>query len=62
VLLAGRGGLGDPDRVQDGQVISVSKGLPPGLGRGQLLAISVQYASTRALCDPVRVQPASRWK
>jgi hypothetical protein len=33
-LLAGRGGLGGPDRVQDGQVIGVGQGLLPGLGGG----------------------------
>ena len=44
VLLAGRGGLGGPDRVQDGQVIGVGQGMLPGLGRGGLLAVSVQHA------------------
>ena len=43
VLLAGRSGLVGPDRVQDRQVIGVGQGMPPGLGRGQLLAISVQH-------------------
>ena len=42
-LLAGRGGLVGPDRVQNGQVIGVGQGLLPGLGRGQLLAVSVQH-------------------
>jgi hypothetical protein len=41
VPLAGRDGLGDPDRVQQGQVIRIGEGLLPGLGRGGLLAISV---------------------
>ena len=43
-LFAGRGGLGGPDRVQDGQVVGVGQGLLPGLGRGLLLAISVQHS------------------
>ena len=41
VLLAGRGGLGGPDRVQDGQVVSVGEGLVPGLGGRDLLAVMV---------------------
>jgi hypothetical protein len=45
LLLAGRGGLGGPDRVQDGQVVGVGQGLLPGLGRGGLLAISVQHVA-----------------
>jgi hypothetical protein len=45
VLLAGRGGLGGPDRVQDGQVVGVGQGLLPSLGRGGLLAISVQHVA-----------------
>ena len=44
VLLAGRGGLGGPDRVEDGQVIGVGQGMLPGLGRGGLLAVAVQHA------------------
>ena len=36
VLLAGRGGLVGPDRVQDRQVIGVGQGPLPGLGRGGL--------------------------
>ena len=39
--LAGRGGLGGPDRVQDGQVIGVGQGLVAGLGGRVLLAIVV---------------------
>jgi hypothetical protein len=31
---AGRGGLGGPHRVQDGQVVGVGQGLPAALGRG----------------------------
>ena len=42
-LVAGRGDLVGPDRVQDSQVIGVGQGLLPGLGRGQLLAVSVQH-------------------
>ena len=41
-LLAGRGGLGGPDGVQDGQVIGVSQGAVPVLGGGQELAVSFQ--------------------
>ena len=33
VLIAGRGGLGGPDRVQDRQVIGIGEGLLPRLGR-----------------------------
>ena len=43
-LLAGRGGLGGPDRVQNGQVVGVGQGLVPGLGGGALLAVMVQHA------------------
>jgi len=42
-VLAGHGGLVGPDRVQNGQVIGVGQGSLPGLGRGQLLAVSVQH-------------------
>ena len=41
-LLAGRGGFGGPDGVQDGQVIGVGQGAVPVLGGGQELAVSVQ--------------------
>jgi hypothetical protein len=44
VLFAGRGGLGGPDRVQDGQVVGVGQGLAAGLGGGVLLAVAVQHA------------------
>jgi hypothetical protein len=45
VLVAGRGGLGGPDGVQDGQVVGVGQGLVAGLGGGQLLAVACQHAS-----------------
>jgi len=45
VLVAGGGGLGGPDGVQDGQVVGVGQGLVAGLGGGQLLAIAFQHAS-----------------
>ena len=43
-LVPGRGGLGGPDRVQDGQVVGVGQGLAAGLGGGVLLAVAVQHA------------------
>ena len=43
-LVPGRGGLGGPDRVQDGQVVGVGQGLAAGLGGGSLLAVAVQHA------------------
>ena len=43
-LVAGGGGLGGPDRVQQGQVVRVGQGLVPGLGGGQQLAVAVQHA------------------
>jgi hypothetical protein len=43
-LVAGRGGLGGPDRVQDRQVVGVGQGLLAGLDRGQLLAVFVEHA------------------
>ena len=43
-LLAGGGGLGGPDRVQDRQVVGVGQGLVAGLGGGQQLAVTVQHA------------------
>ena len=47
-LLAGRGDLAGPDRVQDRQVIGIGQGLLPGLGRGQLLAVSLQHPGQHA--------------
>jgi len=41
-LLAGGGGLGGPDSVQDGQVVGIGQCTLPGLGRRLLLAVSVQ--------------------
>ena len=43
-LVAGRGGLGGPDRVQQGQVVRVGQGLVPDLGGGQQLAVTLQHA------------------
>ena len=43
-LVAGGGGLGGPDRVQEGQVVGVGQGLVAGLGGGALLAVAVQHA------------------
>jgi hypothetical protein len=48
VLVAGGGGLGGPDGVQDGEVVGVGQGLLAGLGRGQLLAAAFQHASQHA--------------
>ena len=42
-LVPGRGGLGGPDRVQQGQVVGVGQGLVAGLGGGLLLAVAVQH-------------------
>jgi len=44
VLVAGGGGLGSLDRVQDGQVVDVGQGLAAGLGGGLLLTVAVQHA------------------
>ncbi len=41
-LLAGGGGFGGPDGVQDGQVIGVGQGAAPVLGGGAELAVSFQ--------------------
>ena len=43
-LLAGGGGFGGPDRVQQGQVVGVGEGLLAGLGGRVLLAVAVQHA------------------
>ena len=43
-LVAGGGGLGGPDRVQQGQVVGVGQGLVSGLGGGVLLAVAFQHA------------------
>ena len=42
-LLAGRGGFGGPDRVQQGQVVGVGEGLLAGLGGRVLVAVTVQH-------------------
>ena len=47
-LLAGRGGLGGPDRVQHGQVVGVGEGLLAGLGGRALLAVAVQDGGQHA--------------
>ena len=41
---SGRGGFGGPDCIQDGQVVASIRARLPGLGRGALLAVSVQHA------------------
>ncbi len=43
-LVAGRGRLGGPARVQQGQVVGVGQGLVAGLGGRALLAVAVQHA------------------
>ena len=43
-LVPGGGGLGGPDRVQQGQVVGVGQGLVAGLGGGEQLAVAVQHA------------------
>jgi hypothetical protein len=40
--LAGRGSLGGPDGVQEGDVVGVGQGLTAGLGGRLLLAVAVQ--------------------
>ena len=52
VLLAGRGGLGGPDRVQDGQVVGVGEGLVAGLGGRVLLAVMVQHGGSTPSAVP----------
>ena len=47
-LLAGGGCFGGPDRVQEGQVVSVGQGLVAGLGGGELLAVVVQHRGEHA--------------
>ena len=42
-VVAGGGGLGGPDRVQDGQVVGVGQVAPPDLGGGQLGAVAAQH-------------------
>ena len=54
VLVAGGGGLGGPDRVQDGQVVDVGQGLAAGLGGGLLLAVAVQHAGQHGQYLPPR--------
>ena len=53
-LLAGRAGLGGPDRVQQGQVVGVGEGLAAGLAGRVLLAVMVydrsEHAQRRARC------------
>ena len=56
-LVAGRGGLGGPDGVQEGQVVGVGQGLVPGLGGGVQLAVAVQHAGQ----DGERL-PLVRWR
>ena len=48
VLLAGRGGLGGPDRVQHGQVVGGGEGPVPCLGGGVLLAVTFEDGGEHA--------------
>jgi hypothetical protein len=48
VLVAGRGGLGGPDRVQDREVVGVGQGLVAGLGGRELLAVAVEHGGQHA--------------
>ena len=48
MLFAGRGGLGGPDGVQDGQVVGVGEGLVSCLGGRVLLAVVVQHRGEHA--------------
>ena len=41
--LVGRGDLVGPDRMQNREVVRIGQGVLPSLGRGQLLAVSVQH-------------------
>ena len=57
-LVAGRGGLGGPDRVQEGQVVGVGQGLVAGLGGGVLLAVAVQHVGQHG----ERLVPCGGWR
>jgi hypothetical protein len=59
-LLAGRGGLGSPDRMQDREVVGVSEGLVAGLGGRLLLAVMVQDRGEHAQRRARRCRPGSR--
>ncbi|MGB6582614.1 MAG: hypothetical protein WBF34_32365 [Streptosporangiaceae bacterium] len=48
VLVAGRGGLGGPERVQRGEVVGVGERLVAGLGGRVLLAVMVQHGGEHA--------------
>ena len=56
-LLPGRGGLGGPDRMQDGQVVRVGQGLVAGLGGRALLAVAVQHPGQHGQRLPRRRGP-----
>ena len=60
-LVAGGGGLGDPDRVQAGQVVGVGQGLVAGLCGGALLAVAVQYPGQHGQRLPWRCGGGGRW-
>jgi hypothetical protein len=40
VVVAGVAGFGDPDRVQDGQVVGVGHVAAPGFGSGEFGAVA----------------------
>ena len=46
--VAGGGGLGGPDRVQDREVVGVGQGLVSGLDGRQLLAVVIQHCGEHA--------------
>jgi len=48
VLVAGRGGLGGPDRMQDREVVGVGQGLIAGLGGRDLLAVVAEHGGQHA--------------
>ena len=63
-LVAGGGGLGGPDRVQQGEVVGVGQGLVSCLGGGVLLAVAVQHAGQDGeglLCSWWRAGRRVRW-
>ena len=59
-LLAGGGGLGGPDRVQQGQVVGVGESLLAGLGSRELLAVAVQHGRQDAQRRARRGRPGDR--
>jgi hypothetical protein len=53
-LVPGGGGLGSPDRVQQGQVVRVGQGPVAGLGGRVLLAVAAQHAGQHSQRLPRR--------